>query len=115
MGYPKVGIISGTGDRRDEDIKELGRLSAQYFDEIIIRCDKNLRGRTAEEIVNLLTDGIEQGKQKNIPVKVIYNEREAILYAYNSAKPGSITTIMCDVVAEALDLVKDLKEKEDAS
>lgn len=36
----KVGIISGTGDRRNEDIRELGEISAQYFDEIIIRCDK---------------------------------------------------------------------------
>ncbi|MGZ8553528.1 MAG: cyanophycin synthetase, partial [Chitinophagaceae bacterium] len=55
---PKVGIISGTGDRRDEDIRELGEISAQYFDEIIIRCDKNLRGRSAEEIIGLLKDGI---------------------------------------------------------
>ena len=113
-GSPKVGIISGTGDRRDEDIRELGKLSAQFFDEIIIRCDKNLRGRTAEEIVNLLSEGIEQGKQKHIPVKVIYNERDAIMYAHDNAKPGSLITIMCDVVAEALDMVKGLKEKEDA-
>ncbi|HWR32234.1 MAG TPA: cyanophycin synthetase, partial [Chitinophagaceae bacterium] len=40
----RIGIISGTGDRRDEDIRELGEISAQHFDEIIIRCDKNLRG-----------------------------------------------------------------------
>jgi cyanophycin synthetase len=51
----KVGVISGTGDRRDEDIRELGAISAQYFDEIIIRCDKNLRGRTAEEIIGFIT------------------------------------------------------------
>jgi cyanophycin synthetase len=49
----KIGIISGTGDRRDEDIRELGEISAQYFDEIIIRCDKNLRGRSADEIIGL--------------------------------------------------------------
>jgi cyanophycin synthetase len=63
-GSPKVGIISGTGDRRDEDIRELGRLSSKYFDEIIIRCDKNLRGRTAEAIVNLLVEGINEAKTK---------------------------------------------------
>ncbi|MDQ2753386.1 MAG: cyanophycin synthetase, partial [Bacteroidota bacterium] len=112
--YPKVGIISGTGDRRDEDIRELGKLSARFFDEIIIRCDKNLRGRTPEEIVNLLTEGINMGKTKDLPVTVIYNERDAILYAHDNAKPGSLIIIMCDVVSEALDLVKSLKEKEDA-
>ena len=112
-GSPKVGIISGTGDRRDEDIRELGRLSAKYFDEIIIRCDKNLRGRTAEEIVNLLVEGINEAKASDIPVEIIYNEQDAILYAYNNAKPGALITIMCDVVSEALDFIKDLKAKED--
>lgn len=113
-GAPKVGIISGTGDRRDEDIKELGRISAKCFDEIIIRQDKNLRGRTAEEIVNLLVQGLNETKTKDIPITIIYNEKEAIMHAYNTAKPGSLVTIMCDVVAEALDLIKALKEKEDA-
>ncbi len=112
-GDPKVGIISGTGDRRDEDIKELGRISGRSFDEIIIRQDKHLRGRTAEEIVNLLVQGINETKTKDIPVVIIYNEKEAIMHAYNTAKPGSLITIMCDVVAEALDLIKGLKEKED--
>jgi cyanophycin synthetase len=112
-GEPKVGIISGTGDRRDEDIKELGRISGRSFDEIIIRQDKNLRGRTAEEIVNLLVEGIKETQTREIPVDIIYNEKEAILHAYKNAKPGSLITIMCDVVTEALDLIKSLKEKED--
>ena len=112
-GEPKVGIISGTGDRRDEDIKELGKISGRSFDEIIIRQDKNLRGRTAEEIVNLLVKGINETKTKDIPVTIILNEKEAIMHAYHTAKPGSLITIMCDVVAEALDLIKGLKEKED--
>jgi len=112
-GKPKVGIISGTGDRRDEDIKELGKISGRYFDEIIIRQDKHLRGRKAEDIVQLLLDGINETKTKEIPVIIIYNEKEAIMHAYHTAKPGSLITIMCDVVTEALDLIKELKEKED--
>jgi cyanophycin synthetase len=112
-GSPKVGIISGTGDRRDEDIRELGAISAKHFDEIIIRQDRHLRGRTAENIVELLVEGINSNKMKDIPVTIIYNEKEAIMHAYNTAKPGSLITIMCDVVAEALDLIKSLKEKED--
>jgi cyanophycin synthetase len=113
-GSPKVGIISGTGDRRDEDIRELGVISAKYFDEIIIRQDKHLRGRTAENIVELLVEGINSVKEKEIPLIIILNEKEAIMHAYNTAKPGSLITIMCDVVAEALDLIKSLKEKEDS-
>jgi cyanophycin synthetase len=113
-GAPKVGIISGTGDRRDDDIRDLGKISATCFDEIIIRQDKNLRGRTAEEIVNLLVEGINSTKTKEIPITIIMNEKEAIMHAYRNAKPGSLITIMCDVVVEALDLIKQLKEEEDA-
>ena len=114
-GYPKVGIISGTGDRRDDDIRELGRISAGCFDEIIIRQDKHLRGRTAENIVGLLVEGINDAKTKDVPIKIILNEKEAIMYAYDNAKPGSLITIMCDVVAEALELIKKLKEDEDVA
>jgi cyanophycin synthetase len=109
----KVGIISGTGDRRDDDIREIGRISARNFDEIIIRQDKNLRGRTADEIVNLLVEGINESKTSDIPLTILHKEEEAILYAYKNVKPGAIITIMCDVIPVALDFIKNLKEEED--
>jgi cyanophycin synthetase len=109
----KVGIISGTGDRRDDDIKEIGRISAMNFDEIIIRQDKNMRGRTADEIVNLLAQGIKEAKGESIPLTVLHKEKDAIMHAYQNIKPGGIITIMCDVVPDALDFIKKLKEDED--
>jgi cyanophycin synthetase len=114
-GSPKVGIISGTGDRRDDDIRELGRISARNFDEIIIRQDKNLRGRTAEAIIDLLVEGINETKTKDIPLTVIHKEKDAIIHAYKNAKPGSLITIMCDVVPDALEFIKGLKEEEDSA
>ena len=109
----KVGVISGTGDRRDEDIRELGAISARFFDELIIRCDKNLRGRTAEEIISLLQEGINE-VNPNIPQQVIANENLALEHIYNNPKPGALYTIMCDVVAGALDKIKELKDRENA-
>jgi cyanophycin synthetase len=108
----KVGIISGTGDRRDDDIKEIGRISAKNFDEIIIRQDRNLRGRTADEIINLLVEGINEGKTKEIPLTIIPDEKEAILHAYKTVTPGAIVTIMCDVIPDTIDFIKKLKEDE---
>ena len=108
----KIGIISGTGDRRDEDIRELGEISAHYFDEIIIRCDKNLRGRTADEIINLLKEGIEK-VNPSLTTIVIPNEDEALEYAYANTPSDSLVTIMCDVVARALDKIRELKEREE--
>ncbi|MEO6313711.1 MAG: cyanophycin synthetase [Chitinophagaceae bacterium] len=107
----RVGLISGTGDRRDSDIRELGEISAGMFDEIIIRCDKNLRGRTAEEIIGLLTEGIKNVNPV-LPIMVIPNENEALEYIYANAKPGTLYTVMCDVVSGALDKLRELKERE---
>ena len=107
----RVGLISGTGDRRDEDIRELGAISAGIFDEIIIRCDKNLRGRTAEDIIQLLQDGIKS-VNPGLPVMVIPNENEALEYIYANARPGALYTVMCDVVSGAMDKLKELKERE---
>ena len=113
LDYPvKVGVISGTGDRRDEDIRELGEISARHFDEIIIRCDKNLRGRTADEIIDLLKEGI-YSVNPDIPVLTIPNEDQALDHIYENAKPGALYTIMCDVVARALDKIKELKLREE--
>ena len=110
----RIGVISGTGDRRDSDIRELGEISARYFDEIIIRCDKNLRGRTADEIITLLKEGIES-VNPSLPVMVIADENEALEHIYANPRPGALYTIMCDVVAGALDKIKELKERENAS
>jgi cyanophycin synthetase len=104
-------VISGTGDRRDEDIRELGSISAKYFDEIIIRCDKNLRGRTADEIIGLLKEGIDR-VNPDIPTIIIPNEELALDHIYENPKDGALYTIMCDVVARALDKIKELKERE---
>jgi cyanophycin synthetase len=114
LDYPiKIGVISGTGDRRDEDIRELGEISAKFFDEIIIRCDKNLRGRTADEIIGLLKEGMDR-VNPDIPTVIIPNEDQALDYIYENAKPGALYTIMCDVVARALDKIKELKQREDS-
>jgi cyanophycin synthetase len=113
LDYPHhTGIIAGTGDRRDEDIRELGVIAAKHFDDIIIRMDKNLRGRSKEEIVNLLEDGI-RSVDGQIPVKVIPDEEQAILQAYEHSPQGSLVTVMCDKVATTLDLIKNIKDKEE--
>ncbi len=108
---PKVGIIAGIGDRREEDTIEVGRISAEMFDEIIIRQDKHLRGRTAEDIITMLATGIKSTNNEK-PVKVITLETEAIEYAITHAKKGSLIVICSDVVTEALQLIMKYKEEE---
>jgi cyanophycin synthetase len=110
---PKVGVISAAGDRRDNDIRELGRISAEIFDEIIIRQDKNLRGRKDVEIMRLIEEGIRE-VSSTIPITKINPEKESIRHALETARPGSHITICSDVITEALDLVMQYKEAEDS-
>jgi len=110
-GSPKIGIIAGVGDRRDQDTIELGAIAAEIFDEIIIRQDRNLRGKTEDELIGLLEKGIDSVDPAK-PRKVIPSEAEAIKYAIDNAKKGSLIVLSSDVVPDALNLVMKLKEEE---
>ena len=110
-GSPKVGIVAGVGDRRKQDNFELGQISAQMFDEIIIRQDRNLRGKDEKELINEIKDGILD-VNPNIPLRIIKKESEAIQYAVENANEGSLIVVSSDVVPAALNIVMKLKEQE---
>lgn len=107
----KVGIIAGIGDRRVEDNNEMGSIAAEMFDEIIIRQDKRLRGKTEQELIKMLNDGII-AKDPNKKTTIIPSEKEAITFAVKNAKKGSLIILCSDVIPDALELVKKFKEQE---
>ena len=113
-GKPKVGIIAGIGDRRKQDNFELGQIAAEMFDEIIIRQDRNLRGKEEEELIKEIHDGIIDIDPKK-PVKIIPKESEAIKYAIENAKDDSLVVVSSDVVPAALNMVMKMKEMETKS
>ncbi|MGZ3884592.1 MAG: cyanophycin synthetase [Bacteroidia bacterium] len=108
----KIGIITGVGDRRDEDIRNLGSIAAQIFDEIIIRHDADMRGRTQEELTRLLMEGISKVKQ-SMPVAVVSKEEDAIRYAIDIAKKGSFIVTCTDSVKGCIEFINGLKQKEE--
>ncbi|MGB3605525.1 Mur ligase family protein, partial [Psychroserpens sp.] len=107
----RVGIIAGIGDRRIEDNNEMGSIAAEMFDEIIIRQDKRLRGKTEEELIKMLNDGIKM-KDPNKKTTIIPSEKEAITFAVKNAVKGSLIILCSDVIPDALELVKLFKERE---
>ena len=107
----KIGIIAGVGDRRDEDIKECATIAARMFDHIIIRQEKYLRGRTEEEIIGLIMEGIAESG-KNVTHEIISKEVEAIKHAIDTAEDGSFITALSDVVTNAINIVQEYLDKE---
>ena len=113
-GHPKIGIVAGVGDRRKQDNFELGQISAEMFDEIIIRTDRNLRGKDEQELINEIKAGILDVSPK-VPLRIIKKENEAIQHAVENAKEGYLIVVSSDVVPDALNMVMNLKEKETKS
>ncbi|GAB3815707.1 cyanophycin synthetase [Pontibacter rugosus] len=104
----KIGIIAGVGDRRDADIIDVGRLAGEVFDEIIIRQDKDLRGRTGKELSNLLKEGIFKVKPEMEPLE-IKQETRALAYALEYAPEGSFIALFSENIPEAVKLVEDFR------
>lgn len=110
----KIGIIAGVGDRRDEDIRECATIAARMFDHIIIRQEKHLRGRTEDEIIGLIMEGIN-ASGRNVTHEIITKEVEAIKHAINSAQEGTFITALSDVVTNAIEIVQEYLDKENES
>jgi cyanophycin synthetase len=106
-----IGVISGTGDRRDEDIKETARIAARMFDKIIICQEKYLRGREQQEIIDLLISGI---KEVNPATEIIINNNgaECLQFLVATAKSGSFITILSNTIDNAIDRVTEHLDKE---
>lgn len=107
----KIGIISGVGDRRDNDIRECGKIAARMFDHIIIRNEKHLRGRQEDEINGLIIEGI-QSVDKSVSYECIPKEIDALKHAMSLAEEGTFITALSDVINNAIELVQEYQAKE---
>ena len=107
----KIGIISGVGDRRDNDIREIGKIAGRMFDHIIIRNEKHLRGRAEDEINGLIIEGI-QDANRNVSYECIPKEIDALKHAMSLAEEGTFITALSDVITNAIELVQEYQAKE---
>ncbi len=107
----KIGIISGVGDRRDNDIREIGKIAGRMFDHIIIRNEKHLRGRPEEEINGLIIEGIQEAN-RDISYECIPKEIDALKHAMSLAEEGTFITALSDVINNAIELVQEYQNKE---
>lgn len=106
----KTGVIGGTGDRRDDDIRLYGRIAAQMFTNVIVREDDDLRGRAPGETKQLVIEGLHSEKP-DIPVKEFRDGPEAINYALKHARKGELLVILADNVSRSIELVSKFREQ----
>jgi cyanophycin synthetase len=101
-GPRAIGVIGMPGDRRDEDHLEYGRLAAHSFDVVIVRQDKNLRGRKSGEGAGLVMRGIEKAQReggRGQEALIVLDELESALAGMHAANKGDTVVICADDVA----------------
>ncbi|PTT17579.1 cyanophycin synthetase [Acidovorax sp. HMWF029] len=94
-------VISGAGDRRDEDIRDQTVILGAAFDDVILYQDAAQRGRADGEVMALLREGLA-GASRTTHVEEIRGEFIAIDTALARLQPGDLCLVLVDQVEEAL-------------
>mgnify|MGYP006280245921 CR=1 FL=1 len=111
-GGRKVGILAGTGDRRDEDLMEIGRMAAEYFDQLIVWQDEDYaRGRDSREVMDLIIQGAKSNP-KQPDIQVILDEDQAVDQALTTAGWQTIIVVFTGRIEAMTSKIKEWKEKE---
>ncbi|MBL8414888.1 MAG: cyanophycin synthetase [Propionivibrio sp.] len=95
-------VISGAGDRRDEDLRQQTEILGDAFDQVVLYQDMCQRGRADGEVLALLQLGLKNARRTS-DIKEIHGEFLAIDTALADLKPGDLCLILIDQIEEALE------------
>lgn len=101
----KIGVIGLAGDREDQMVRDTGKVAATYFNRIILKEDKDLRGREAGEISRLLLEGITSGPNSSVFTEYVPDEAEALEKALSYASPGDWVVAFYEKFEKVRDVV----------
>jgi cyanophycin synthetase len=99
----RVAVVAMPGDRREDDMRELGRVAARYFDEVIIREDKNRRGREPGEAASYVAEGVREAQRHGARaghVEIVQEEMDAVRKALDRSRPGDLVVLCVDQSAD---------------
>jgi cyanophycin synthetase len=100
LGRPsRIGVVATAGDRRDDDMRELGAVAARHFDVVVVREDQSLRRRRRGETATLVAEGVRKAIADGARCKqleVVLDEIEAVRHAMSRANPGDLVVVCVD-------------------
>ena len=89
-----VGIVTAPGDRRDEDLVEVGRVCGERFDELVVY-ESQSRGREVGEAVDLILEGAEEAAGISDTLHRVIEVGEAIRHGLSLCRPGDVLVFAC--------------------
>jgi cyanophycin synthetase len=108
-GGRTIGMHSGTGNRRDEDIINFGRLLGRTYDHIVL-VDSDPRDREKGETAEVVKKGILETGFPEKELTVILDVRDGTRAALEMAGAGDLVVLQCDDVEQVLSDVDAYKE-----
>jgi cyanophycin synthetase len=100
LGRPsRIGVVATAGDRRDDDIRELGQVAAQHFDVVVVREDVRLRGRKRGESADLIATGVRAAMEAGArcrQVDIVLDELEAVKHSLGRSNRGDLVVLCVD-------------------
>ncbi len=105
-GRRVTAVIGVPGDRDDSVVEQAGRAAAQGFRRIIIKEDRDLRGRRSGEIAELLRRAVMR-EAPDRECRIALDEVEAIRTALREIRSGEVVVIFYDQLEPALALLEE--------
>jgi cyanophycin synthetase len=108
----RIGVVTMPGDRRDDDLRELGRI-ASVLDYVVVKEHEHYRrGRAEGEVARLIMEGLESGGLGADRCEAVLLEPAAVARALELMEPEDVVVILADEVTDVLAQVRQLAEGE---
>jgi cyanophycin synthetase len=105
-GRQVTGIIGVPGDRDDSVIERAGRVAARGFHRVIIKEDKDLRGREPGEVARLLC-GVVGDEWPGTECRIVLDEVEALREELQALEDGRVVVIFYDKLEPVLEVLAE--------
>ncbi|MCH8124158.1 MAG: cyanophycin synthetase [Bacteroidetes bacterium] len=92
----RISVLAAPGDRRDQDIDEIGRLAAGNFDIYLCKADDDRRGRDFDEVPQRIKAALVEAGVSEDAIEVIPDEQVCIDHALHMAESGDLVLIFGD-------------------
>lgn len=106
------GIIGIPGDRSDDMAIQIGKLSSELLDYLIIKEDKYKRGRDEGVVANLILEGVKKVKGEN-KASIILNEVDALETLLLKANEGDTIIVFFEEIEPLIKAMNNINNKKD--
>ena len=97
----RIVVLTGPGDRRDEDLRAIADAVAGKFQHYVVRRDDSLRGRDGDEVPRIIAQALQERGVAEDAISVIPDEQQAIDAALRMGQAGDLVLVFADALVRS--------------